>query len=87
MDKLKCYAIYNGQCYVNGYGRKFYKKGVELINVADCNGKDVVKKAKMTMTKALKKCLDFASGTKIEFDAVLTDNNVSYISNVKEIVD
>ena len=86
MNKIKLYATYNGQCYVNGYGKRLYKKGVELINVKDCNGKVVVEKARKAMTKALEKCLDIASGTKIEFDAVLTDNEISYISNVK-IVD
>lgn len=86
MNKSKFYAIYNGQCYVKGYGRKFYKKGVELINIEDCNGKIVIEKVRNHLTKALEKCLDFVSGTKIEFDAVLTDNAISYISNVK-IVD
>ena len=83
MNKIKMYATYNGQCYVNGYGRKLYKRGVELINIKECNGNVVVEKERKTITKALEKCLGFASGSKIEFDAVLDGNNIRYISNVK----
>lgn len=86
MNKPKFYAVYNGQCYIKGHGRKFYKKGVELINIEDCNGKIVIEKVRKNLTKALEKCLNFVSGTKIEFNAVLIDNEILYISNVK-IVD
>ena len=36
MDKIKLYATYNGQCYLKGYRGKFYRKGVELIDIEDC---------------------------------------------------
>lgn len=85
MNKIKLYATYNGQCYVKGYGRMLYKKGVELINIEECNGNVIVEKTRKPMTKALEKCLNFVCGTKIEFDAILDDNNVSYISNVKVV--
>ena len=84
MNKLKFYAIYNGQCYIKGYGRKIYKKGIELIDVKDCNGEIVTEKLNMALNKALEKCLDFAAGTEIKFDAILNNNKLSYISNVKE---
>lgn len=83
MDKIKLYATYNGQCYLKGYRGKFYRKGVELIDIEDCNGNIVVEKTRKNLTKALEKCLDLVSGTKIEFEAVLNDNDISYISNVK----
>ena len=38
-----------------------------------------------TLTKALEKCLDLTSGTKIEFDAVWNKCDISYISNVREL--
>ena len=84
MNKSKFYAIYNRQCYVKGYGRKLYKKGIELIDITDCNGVVIAEKTNIPLTKALEKCLEFASGTKIVFDAVLTDNKIFYISSVKE---
>ena len=83
MNKLKFYATYNGKCYVKSYGRKFYKKGVELINIENCNGKIIIEKVNMAITKALEKCLDLANGTKIEFEAVLIEDKISYISNVR----
>ena len=46
MNKSKFYATYNGECYVEGYGRKLYKKGIELINVTDCNGEIIIKKTR-----------------------------------------
>ena len=85
MNKSKFYATYNGQCYIKGYGRKFYKRGIELINIEDCNGKIVIEKARNNLTKALEKCLGFVSGAKIEFDVILTNNKISYISNVKVV--
>ena len=85
MDKSKFYATYNGQSYANGYGRKFYKKGVKLINVEDCKGKVVIEKVNITMTKALEKCLDLTKGTKIEFKAVLIEDKIYYISNIREL--
>ena len=83
MNKSKFYATYNGQCYIKGYGKKFYKRGIELVDVEDCNGKIVIDKVNMTMTKELEKCLNLANGTKIKFDAVLTEDKISYISNVR----
>lgn len=83
MNKSKFYATYNRECYVKGYGRKFYKKGIELIDVTDCNGEMIVEKMNVVLTKALEKCLDLESKTKIEFEAVLTENKISYISNVR----
>ena len=83
MNKSKFYAIYNGECYIEGYGRKLYKKGIELINVTDCNGKIIIEKTRKNLTKALEKCLTLERGTKIEFEAVLTENEISHISNVK----
>lgn len=85
MNKIKLYATYNGQCYVKGYGRMFYKKGVELVNIKDYNGNVVIEKIKKNLTKALEECLSFVDGTKIEFDAVIDGNDISYISNVKEV--
>lgn len=85
MNKIKLYATYNGQCYVKGYGRMFYKKGVELVNIEDCNGNVVIKKVRKNLIKALEKCLVFVDGTKIEFDAVIDGNDIFYISNVKEV--
>lgn len=86
-NKEKFYATYDGQCYVAGYGRKLYKRGISLVNVTDCNGNIVIKRIGKALTKALEKCLDMTSGTKIEFDAVLVrGSDISYISNVKEIV-
>ena len=85
MNKEKFCAIYNGECYIKGYGRKFYKKGIELINIENCDGKIVVEKARMNMTETFKKCSDIANGTRIRFDAVLTDNKISYISNVETV--
>ena len=82
MNKTKFYATYNGQCYIKGYGRKLYKKGVNLINIKDCTGNVVVENTNKTLTKALEKCLVLSAGTKVEFDGVLKDNNISYISNV-----
>ncbi len=85
MNNSKFYATYNGECYVEGCGRKLYKKGIELINVTDCNGEIVIEKTRKNLTKALEECLTLESGTKIEFEAVLTENEISYISNVKEV--
>lgn len=85
MDKAKFYAVYNGQCYIKGYGRKLYKKGVNLINVTDYNGKIIAEKINVALTKALEKCSDLTSGTQIEFEANLMDGKISYISNVKQI--
>jgi len=85
MNKIKLYATYNRQCYVKGYGRMFYKKGVELVNIKDYNGNVVIEKINKALTKALEKCLGFVDGTKIEFDAVIDGNDISYISNVKEV--
>lgn len=84
MTKEKFYAIYDGQCYVAGYGRKLYKRGISLLNITDCNGKVVIKRTGKALTKALEKCLDLTSGTKIEFDAVWSKCDISYISNVRE---
>ena len=63
----------------------FYKKGVELVNIKDCNENVVIEKIKKNLTKALEECLSFVAGTKIEFDAVIDGNDISYISNVKEV--
>ena len=79
----KFYAVYNGQCYVKGYGRKFYKKGVSFIYVTDCDGKIITEKLNVALTKTLEKCLSYADGTKIKFDAMITNNNIHNISNIK----
>lgn len=85
MNKSKFYATYNGQCYVKGCGRKFYKRGIELIDITDCSGKIIIERTRKDLTKALEKCLELKSGTKIEFEAMLVENEISYISSVREI--
>ena len=57
IHKEKFYAIYDGQCYVAGYGRKLYKRGISLLNITDCDGKVVIKRTGKALTRALEKCL------------------------------
>lgn len=45
----------------------------------------MIEKIKKNLTTALEECLGFVDGTKIEFDAVIDGNDISYISNVKEV--
>ena len=35
MKKSNFTATYKGQCYIKGYGKRLYKKGVELTNIKD----------------------------------------------------
>lgn len=85
MNKQKFTATFGGGCYIKGYGRKLYKQGYVLNDIAQ-NGNIVLSKASVSKTKAFD-VLDVATsaGKTISFDAVLNGDTVQYISNIEVI--
>ena len=80
------FAYYTGQCYTRAYGRKLYKKGIELGKVCDEQGNVVAEKMIVPKTKILSifDNVNVPRDTKkISFDAVLNKNRLLYVSNVK----
>lgn len=85
MDKSTFYATYQRECYIKGYGRKFYRKGVKLNDIKDSKGNIIAEQMTVALSKAFSNA-DLNSGDRIEFKAVLTDNNwLMYISNIKRV--
>lgn len=74
-------ATFNKKCYIQGFGRKFYKKGVELINITDEKGNVVTKMQKFALLSFFKNN-DISQGQKISFYA---ENQNGKISNIKSI--
>lgn len=86
MDKLNFSSVYQGECYIKGYGRKFYKKGVRLTDIKDNQGCLIAKQIDTNLSKAFASCKELERGNRIEFKAILTeDNKLLYISNVEII--
>lgn len=86
MNKLTFRAVYKGECYIKGYGRKFYKKGIRLIYIKDSNGNLIAKQIKTNLSKAFMNCKELVCGNEIEFEAILTeDNRLLYVSNMKVV--
>ena len=85
MKRQTFVATYKGECYVKAYGRKLYKKGISLSDIA-LSGKVVAEKMTVSKTKAFD-VLDISdNGEKITFDAVLTDDNkLTYINNLRKV--
>lgn len=83
MNKQKFTAIFGGSCYIKGYGRKMYKHGYILNDIAQ-NGNIVLSKASVSKTKAFD-VLDVATSTgkTISFDAIFNGGTVQYISNIE----
>jgi hypothetical protein len=68
-------AIYNGQCYINGYGRKLYKKGILLSDIRDSKGNLVTPSQKFTLF-AFFKDNNLSCGQKISFVAMKQNNKI-----------
>ena len=86
MKKMHFTATYCGSCYIKAYGRKFYKQGVLLQNIA-LNDKLIVDKMTVSKGKAFDLVNENYIGNTISFDAVLNSNNeLKYISNVQIVV-
>lgn len=85
MEKQKFTATFGGSCYIKGYGRKLYKHGFALNDIAQ-NGNIVLKKASVSKTKAFDVIDVVASvGKTISFDAILNGDTVQYISNIEVV--
>lgn len=82
MEKQKFTATFNGSCYINAYGRKFYKKGYSLINIKDEKGNKIPDQ-KISQIKSFDIIADKSAKQNIEFEAKFDGNKLSYISNVK----
>ena len=86
MDKMNFSAVYQGECYIKGYGRKFYKKGIRLADIKDNQKCLIAKQIDTNLSKAFTNYKELEYGNQIKFKAILTeDNKLLYISNVEII--
>ena len=76
MEKDKLSATFVGECYINGYGRKLYKKGFLLENVRNENGEILFEKVKVTKNKSFE---NIDAGEVVTFLAEVKDKTLSDI--------
>lgn len=68
-------AIYKGQCYINGYGRKLYKKGIELTNIRDEHNVLITNSQKFALLSFFKNN-EISVGQKISFTAIKNGDKI-----------
>jgi hypothetical protein len=79
VNKQKITAIYCGECYDKGYGRKLYKKAILLKDVKDEKGNILFEKVKVSKTKSLS---NLTTGQKITILANVTNEKINYVTLV-----